>query len=568
MAAGIKRFCVSPGSRHTPLALALARHRQHIDISSHLDERSAAFFALGLALGSGEPAALVCTSGTAAANYFPAIIEARQSRLPLILLSADRPHELRGSGANQTIDQLKLFGGYVDFFADAPLPERDPPAIALRQLRSLAARAANIAGRDCGIVHINLPFRKPLEPRADDDMTIDRQPPTRFIPPRASQSSGLPALLNGELRGAPGMIFFGHGSCRNHAERRTLLAWARRLSDCSGYPIFAEFSSNMRSPDTLCAYESLLEAQALELSRSQVLIRFGAPPLCKAMQDALARVDLRAHIHVSRAGEWADDRHSLTHHLTLHPAHASADEWQDFADMPSASTAWRDDLLRADRAARRLIADEIARGAFFDGAALHDIAELMPAEGLLFAGNSLPIRHLDQFGLVSETPPLAYANRGASGIDGNVSTALGIGASQLGRRLVAVLGDITLLHDMNGLLAIKRCAVPATIVLLNNDGGGIFQRLPARDFEPHFSDYLVTPHGLDFRHAAALHGLDYAPVADRDAFRSAFLASLGHARSTLIEVRSDALADLQRRAQIMTALKAQLEYSKPSSQAT
>ncbi len=558
VSAGIRRFCISPGSRNTPLTLALARHRQEIHISSHLDERSAAFFALGLAIGSGEPAGLVCTSGSAAANYFPAIIEARQSRLPMIILSADRPHELRGSGANQTIDQIKLFGGTVDFFADAPLPEAEPPALVLRHLRSLAARAAAIA-RANGIAHINLPFRKPLEPSADDDLAIDRRATTRFINASASAYSGLAALLNSDVLERRGIIYFGHGSCRNLAERRAMLPWAQRLSDVTGYPIFAEFTSNMREAGTLCAYETLLEAGRLDLADVEVLIRFGGPPLAKPMQDFLASAKLSQHIYCSRAGEWADDSHSLTHHFTLQPANLSSREWDGFAEPEPETLAWREKLLRADRIARRVIAEEIAQGAWFDGAALHDVARLLPAGGALFAGNSLPVRHLDQFGLARERPVLAWANRGASGIDGNVSTALGMGAARKGQPLVAALGDITLYHDMNGLLAIKRCGIPVTIVLLNNAGGGIFHRLPSRDFEPHFSDYLVAAHDLDFAHAAAFYGLEYLRADDRQTFRKAFKASMGKGRSTIIELRTDAIADLQRRAEIVAAARARLK---------
>ena len=185
--------------------------------------------------------------------------------------------------------------------------------------------------------------------------------------------------------------------------------------------------------------------------------------------------------------------------------------------------------------------------------AVHDVVDLMPADGTLFAGNSLPVRHLDQFGLPRGKRVFAYANRGAAGIDGNVSTALGIGAARRGQPLVAILGDITLYHDMNGLLAAKRCGVPITIVLLNNEGGGIFQRLPIREFEPEFSDYFITAPGLDFAHAAALYGLHYTRADDRESFRAAFSERVGGSESALIEVRTDAIADLNRREQIMAA---------------
>ena len=553
VAAGLRRVCIAPGSRHTPLVLALARHRGDIELYSLLDERSAAFFALGLAIGSGEPAAIVCTSGSAAASFFPAIVEAHQSRLPLIALTADRPHELRGSGANQTIDQIKLYGDYTDLCVDAPLPEADPPAAVIRHLRTLAARAVATARNRQGVVHINLPFRKPFEPTADDALAIDRSPPTRFDVPPASGSADLAALLTDDLLSRRGLIYCGHGACRSAAERERFLPWAQRLSDITGFPILAEFTSNARAPATISAYESLLTAPEAGFPQVEVVIRFGAPPLCKAMADFLANKELAYHIYCSRAGEWADDTHSVTHHLTMPPIALSAGDLEHFSRAPS--TTWRDSVLRADEAAQSAIAGEVASGPYFDGAVLRDIVELVPADSALFAGNSLPVRHIDQFGSFTSKPVFAWANRGASGIDGNVSTALGIGAARRDQPLVAVLGDITLYHDMNGLLAVKRCGVPVTIVLLNNAGGGIFHRLPVREFEPHFSEYFITPHGLDFSHAAAMYGLDYIRADDRQRFRAAFSRVLRGQRSTLIEVRTDAIADLQRRDDIMANVK-------------
>ena len=524
IAAGLKRVCLAPGSRHTPLVLALARHRDAIDLFSHLDERSAAFFALGLALASDEPAAVVCTSGSAAANFFPAIVEAHQSRVPLIVLTADRPPELRASGANQTIDQVKIFGDYVNWFYDAPLPEADPPPVALRNLRTLAARAYDIAARQRGVAHINWPFRKPFEPGLDDAalLAIDKTPPTQFAEPTRAGHSGLPALLTEDLLARPGIIYFGHGSCRSKAERERLLPWARRLSAISGFPIFAEFTSNMRCPGAIGTYESFMTSAAVELSQVEVLIRFGAPPLSKAMQDFLGGASLRHYIHCSRASEWADDSHSVTERLSIEPATLDSKEWDALAPGSKRKGAWGKYLAKADSVARQVIADEIEHGPWFDGTVLYDVADLTPAGAALFAGNSLPVRHLDQFGLPSGAPFIAYANRGASGIDGNVSTAIGIGAAQKGSPLVAVLGDITLYHDMNGLLALQRCGAPATIVLLNNEGGGIFHRLPVRAFEPHFSDYFITAHGLDFARVAALYRLNYVRAEDRASFRQAF----------------------------------------------
>ena len=556
IASGLRHVCISPGSRHTALVLALARHRDEIDLYSHLDERSAAFFALGLAMGSNEPAAVVCTSGSAAANFFPAIIEAHQSRVPLIVLTADRPHELRLSGANQTIDQIKLYGDYVDWFVDAPLPAADPPSVALRHLSTLAARAVNISMTTRGVVHINLPFRKPFEPSADDAevMAFKRPATTNFVEERANYESGLSALLTDDSLAQPGIIYFGHGSCRSEAERAAITPWAERLSAITGYPILAEFTSNMRSGKAIGAYESVMDSQADLFTQAEVLIRFGSPPLAKNMQDFMLGNHLRYHIFCSRAGEWADDSHSVTHHLTVNPAKVLVDEWDGW-NSKAPRDKWSKKWQTAERTARQVISDQINTGEYFDGAVLHDVVDLMPAESALFVGNSLPVRHLDQFGMPPEKPIFAYANRGASGIDGNVSTALGIGAARREKPLVAVLGDITLYHDLNGLLAIRRCGLPATIVLLNNEGGGIFHRLPAREFEPHFSDYFITAHGLDFAHAAALYDLTYIRADDRATFRAALRDSVCASESTLIEVRTNALADLRRRYEIMAAVR-------------
>jgi len=568
VAAGLKRVCLLPGSRHTPLILAFARHRDAIDIYSHLDERSAAFFALGLATASNEPAALVCTSGSAAANFFPAIIEARQSRTPLLVLSADRPPELRHSGANQTIDQVKLYGDAAAWFVDAALPEAGPPPLALRNLRTLAARA--MAKTTRGVVHINLPFRKPFEPDADDGddaevMNIDRGQPTRFLREKRSDASALDDLMRGETRAKRGIIYFGHGSCRSAVEARTLTRWAARASRLSGYPILAEYTSNMRNIglaageryEPLGAYETYIGAAVPEFKSIEVLIRFGTPPLSKAMGDLVAGADLKHHIYCSRDGEWADDTHGITDLVHFDPLSAAPMPYAD--DPPATETAFRDRIHRAEKIAWELIDKEMETGDYFDGAVVYDVVDLMPADGLIFAGNSLPVRQLDQFGKPGDRPILAFANRGASGIDGNISSALGIGAAYRDRPLAAIVGDITFYHDMNGLLAIRRCGVPVTIVVLNNAGGGIFHRLPIHRFEPAFSDYFITAHGLDFSHAAQLYGLAYRRADDRLAFRGAFSEAVAGRGSTLIEVRTDALNDLRRREGIMATIRAEVE---------
>ena len=560
VAAGLRRVCITPGSRHTPLVLAFTRHAEAISLYSLLDERSAAFFALGMALATDEPAALVCTSGSAAANCFPAVVEARQSRVPLLILSADRPPELRHSGANQTIDQVKLFGDYAAFFVDAPLPEADAPAVAMRNLRTLAARALRMTGQ--GVAHVNLPFRKPFEPGAADAMAIDTQPVTRFPRPSQPPSMRLLDLLPADALRQRGLITFSHGSCRTAAEAEALRKWAAGLSRISCFPILAEFSSNMRASGAgyqpLQAYETFADAPGVELASLKTLIRVGAPPLSKAISDMLAKADLRYHISLTRGGDWADDSHSATHDIAM-DAFALADMRFPDIQPPAENMAFRDRLAHADSIARAVIRREIADGAYFDGAAVHDAVDLLPRDGIVFAGNSLPARHIDQFGDPGDKAILALANRGASGIDGNLSTALGAAAAFPARPAAAIVGDITFYHDMNGLLALRRCGIPLTIVLLNNGGGGIFRRLPIHAFEPHFSEYFITDPELDFAHAAALYGMDYVRADDRHAFRAAFSQSIKTRSSTIIEVQTGARHDLRRRSDIMRAAHAAIE---------
>ena len=485
-------------------------------------------------------------------------------RVSLIVLTADRPHELRGSGANQTIDQIKIFGDFVEWFVDAPLPEADPPPLALRNMQTLAARAYAKATERRGVVHINLPFRKPLEPDVDDqDATSIAQTATRFWQHRRRTLSGSTDFSWDPILQHKGIIYFGHGTCRTLEESQTVMAWAADLSRVSGWPIFAEFTSNLRclsSADNegyapLAAYENYVTLNAVDFSQVKTLIRFGAPPLAKNMQTLFSELELKAHIYGARVGEWADDTHSITDHISFDDLKASIPQARD---LPKPQMRWLDQLTLAEAKAWEVIQHEIEQGDYFDGAAVYDVVDLIPAESTLFAGSSLPVRHLDQFGKPGRRI-FAWANRGASGIDGNLSTALGNGAARPEHPLVAILGDITFYHDMNGLLAARRCGLPITIVLLNNKGGGIFHRLPIRAYEPHFSDYFITAHGLDFSHAARLYGLEYVRADCRDAFRQAFVESVAKRQSAIIEVKTDAQTDLKRRAEIMAAVHAQLK---------
>ncbi|MGJ3239853.1 MAG: 2-succinyl-5-enolpyruvyl-6-hydroxy-3-cyclohexene-1-carboxylic-acid synthase [Anaerolineae bacterium] len=569
---GLQAVVAAPGSRHTPLMLAFADHPD-IRVYSHLDERSASFFALGLALASERPVALACSSGTAGANMYPAVIEAHQSRVPLIVLTADRPHELRHSGANQTIDQIKLFGDFALWFVDMALPEAQASAVVMRHLRTTANRAyATANGTRKGVVHLNFPFRKPLEPTPIADDVTDapasalprpnNTPFTHFGRVRLSgaEIDSFNTIHNALAQYENGIILCGGHTSGTPDTASALL----ELKSYTGYPIIAESTSGVRGvalgggdyylglPDTLSA---------------DVILRFGDVPISNTLNQYIARSLPTCYVQVTPDGNWSDDAH-LTTHLIPMDAVMFAEHLMHQQDSLRETSPLMQQLNERERITWEIVAQEIEAGAYFDGAVVYDVLEQIAGDSTLFAGNSLAVRHLDQFGVPQDQPLHIYANRGTSGIDGNVSTALGAGAGHRDHPLVAVMGDITFYHDMNGLLAVHRCGVPITLVILNNDGGGIFNRLPIKNFEPNFSDYFITAHGLDFSHSAKLYGLEYVRVEAnesnaRQTFREAFVQAQRHTQdkaiSTLIEVRTDGRADEARRQAIMRRVRQALD---------
>jgi 2-succinyl-5-enolpyruvyl-6-hydroxy-3-cyclohexene-1-carboxylate synthase len=562
---GLQAVCIAPGSRSTPLTLAFARH-PHIDVYLHLDERSASFAALGMALATDRPVALVCTSGTAAAEFFAAIIEARQSQVPLLVLTADRPPELRQSGANQTIDQVKLYGDQVLWSVDVALPEAEPPAIALDNLRTLAARAyATANGMVKGPVHLNLPFRKPLEPASLDEVRITPRtaPATRMtrgrLLPEDEQVATLRRLLEARSRG---IIVCGPG-CPDGDFPEAVAALARHI----GYPIMADPLSGLRygpqidTETVVTTYESLLHPTAPAWPGPDVVLRFGAVPTSKWLNEYLVRSVPAATIHVRASGIWADDSHRVTHFLQADEAATCCGLLDGLAGRPQ---SWRTDWARAEAAAhaeaRRYFGEQA-----FDAAYVAAVLDEAPAGANIFVGNSLPIRHVDQFGGQRAIPLRLFGNRGASGIDGTTSTALGIAAAEPTRPLIFLTGDVAFYHDMNGLLALGQQRLEnVTIVLLNNNGGGIFRRLPVAALDPVFTEFFITPHELDFGHAAALYGMTHRTVADLETFRLALNGAIRQPSPALIEIQTDSQADLQHQRELVRRIGASLREHSPS----
>lgn len=546
---GLEAVIIAPGSRSTPLAMAFAE-TPGVRLYILTDERSAAYFALGLARASGKPAALVCTSGTAAANFLPAVVEANHAEVPLIVLTADRPPEMRESGANQTIDQVKLFGGNVRWFAELPTPEAAPPPALLRAVRAFAARAWQMSQAPLpGPVHLNLPFRKPLEPipvPADRPAWLDSAalaalensgPLVTFSRPRLLPDPEAVNDLSALLGHPHGLIVCGP-NCPGggFAEKVTVLA--ERL----GWPLLADSLSGVRfgahitpGGPALGGYDTFLQFSG-SLPRPQVVLRFGDLPTSAALGDYLDALDDAPQIAISATGRWRDDHFRLSRLVWADPLLLVE------AVLERAALNHQRAFLSAWQAAEGAVWQALGAAHSepnFEGAILPQVLDSLPEGGSLYIANSLPVRHLDQFAPPQAKPVRLFGSRGASGIDGTLSSALGAAAHLPG--LVFVTGDLSFYHDMNGLLTLRRADIHAVMVVINNDGGGIFHRLPVARFEPPFEQLFVAPHGLTFEGAAKMYGVDYARLPRAD-LPAALTSALAARRPAIIEIPSDAAA--------------------------
>lgn len=555
--AGLEAVCIAPGSRSTPLALAFDAH-PGIECFIHLDERCASFFALGMAQASGRPVALVCTSGTAALEFHAAVVEAKMAGVPMLVLTADRPPELRHSGANQTIDQVKMYGDQVLWAVDAALPEKDAPEVVLRNMRTLAARSYAVAdGLRKGPVHVNFPFRKPLEPEAPYSPRFDQGQSSSIgrgvLVPTPEQVEELAAIVSAHERG---WIVCGPWTGRPPCSLVDAIA---ELGRSTGYPVFADPLSGLRfGPHTgrssiIGSYESFLQ-HGTRFDAPEVVIRFGAMPTSKYLSEYLARNWQIYQVHVRSDGVWADDSHRVSCYLQVDEAELCR---QVAERCQREIGSWGVSVLTADESCRHRL-DRFVRENWFDVSAVAAAVSALPVGGSLFLGNSLPVRHVDQFARPDSRRIHVYGNRGASGIDGVISSALGVAAADRDRPMLLIVGDVSFYHDMNGLLAADRQDLGnVTILLLNNGGGGVFRRLPIAEDATRFEALFLTPSGLDFAPAAAMYGLDYSCIYDQDrvALDEALCASLHGNRATIIEVRTDGARDERLRRELIHALK-------------
>jgi len=551
-ASGVEKVCLVSGSRSTPLSVAAAEH-DSIQTYPHLDERSAAFFALGRARRTSEPVALVCTSGTAGANFHPAVIEAHQSRVPLVVLTADRPAELQDSGANQTIDQSSLYGDAVRY--SRTLPEPAPEARRLRSLRTTVCRAVGqTTGTYPGPVHLNVPFAKPLEPTpVTDDVPTDfgEWAPDAVHGRDGSYvrtTSGAPVLdesalatIADAIRGADhGLIVAGPANEPSPSEGALV-----DLARATGYPVFADPLSGHRfgpvDHGLMCGgYDGYIER--LEAGPTpDVVLRFGASPTSKPLRKYLRNVDARSLL-VDPAGQWREAEFTGTDHII-------ADETSVARELAArcsqSSSEFTEAMIQAEQEYWTAM-EPALDSATFEGSIAAAVVDALPDPSTLYVSNGMPVRDVDRFARPRATDITVLGNRGASGIDGMPSSVLGA-ADAADEPVVGLLGDLAFLHDVNGLAAIDRFDVNATLVVINNDGGGIFHKLPIASFDPPFTDLFKTPHGLDFAATGSLYGFQFDRVSGVEALQAAVERSIESDGTQVIEITTDAAESHRRR---------------------
>ncbi len=532
---GMRHACTSPGSRNTPLVLSLVRE-QRLDCFSHIDERCAGFFALGAAKASGRPVAVTCTSGTAVTNLVPAVTEAFHARVPLIVLSADRPPELRELGAGQTIDQLKLFGAAVKWFFEVGVHDASPGR--LRWIRTLACRAYFTAlSGPAGPVHLNFPLREPLvldeELPSDSTGRAEGRPYVRFD--RLAPAAAVPA--SGRLA-TQAVIVAGVGS--GDAQGGQRLA---RLAARVGVPLLADpLSGARRGTAAIAHYDLLLRDQTFSAAhRPQLVIRVGELPTSKPLRGWLGGLLDVDQIAVDPDEAWQDPDAAVAARIVAPPAALAGD--RDGSSLSNSDPGWLASWRRADAAVAEAIIGVLGDQLSEPSVAIQ-LTERLPPEATLLVASSMPVRDLEEFAPVSQDAPRVLSNRGANGIDGTVSAAFGIAAVSQGP-VVVLIGDVALAHDIGGLLAARRLNLALTIVLLNNDGGGIFHFLPVAGARDAFEQHVATPHGLDYAHAAALYGCGYERPADLEALGEAVQRSAGGQGTTIIEVQTNREANLE-----------------------
>jgi 2-succinyl-5-enolpyruvyl-6-hydroxy-3-cyclohexene-1-carboxylate synthase len=521
LANGIDHFFLAPGSRCTPLTLAVAR-QQNAHVIQHFDERGLAFAAIGYGRATGRPGVFICTSGTAVANAFPAVIEAAIEHIPMLLFTADRPPELHGSGANQTIDQKEIFGSYPKLFVNMPVPDSNTSL-------SEPLDQGIVAASD-GPVHINWMFREPF--------TIDTEIPTRSVSevkPIPRSHFGLGFSSSNEEINLRGNVLIAVGNCKPSEAQQAI-----ELSQSLNCPILSDVTSGLRTG----SFELPTE---FSLPKPDTILHIGDRIVSKSWHRWTERlrnesVDL---VHLTSTGQTVNPnrlpiKQYQTDLIELSSKVTGSNTTAFFLKSWTGAAAQRSDIVDRQLAEAKKLSEPAL--AFF-------ISKQCPASHGLFLGNSTPIRDMDWFGEgLSDKVRLVEANRGASGIDGLLATATGYAAG-LQQPTTVVVGDLSALHDLNSLSLVAKSRWPLIVLVINNQGGHIFDLLPIRESK-HFEQFFATPHTYQFENAAKMFGIDYRRVTEMGQLAKSYREALSQDQSIVIEVVTDRSDNLEVRKQI------------------
>lgn len=533
---GVRHAVFSPGSRSTTMAMLFKEH-EGFESYMNIDERSASFMALGIAKAHKEPTVLVCTSGSAVAHYLPAILEAQYSGIPLIVLSADRPHTLLHVGAPQTVEQHKIFGTAVNYFEELAVPQESHYYTYPRQV----ARKSYMKAMDTkkGPVHINVPLFEPLVPELSRNHFEAGRSSFKVVKPNYSSVFGCDNRNN--LTHINNVIDVAHGNdgtkeindLLERYERILILAGPqidideaetiRSFGEALQAPILADPLSNVRGYSTskvvISTYDALLAGQSLwhEL-KPDCVIQFGQIVVSKRVQQMIASWTDVEYIEVNPTMDSMNPTGKTTMHVQ-----ASIDVFTHLYGKNNNSDTYLNIWRRLDQAGKKQLSLAIDEPHFFEGRTIRELQEHIPEDGQVFVANSMTIRDFDYFWFSGESKAVLYGNRGVNGIDGTISTALGLAVN--GRPTYLVTGDLSLFHDLNGLAVAKTHNLNLTIILHNNDGGGIFEYLPQKGTK-HFDYLFSTSQGLDYSGAAKLYGCDYTKISSPNEL-SFVLAKIG-----------------------------------------
>ena len=527
---GVRHAVFSPGSRSTTMAMLFKEH-EGFETYMNIDERSASFMALGIAKAHKEPTVLVCTSGSAVAHYLPAILEAQYSGVPLIVLSADRPHTLLHVGAPQTVDQHKIFGTAVNYFEELAVPQESHYYTYPRQV----ARKAYMKAMDTkkGPVHINVPLFEPLVPELSRNHFEAGRSSFKVVKPNYSSVFGcdnrnnLPHINNATdiAHGNDGTkeindlleryerILILAGPQIDIDEAETICSFGEALQA----PILADPLSNVRGCDTskvvISTYDALLAGQSLwhEL-KPDCVIQFGQIVVSKRVQQMIASWTDLEYIEVNPTMDSMNPTGKTTMHMQ-----ASIDVFTNLYGVKNDSPAYLGKWQHLETAGKQKLGTAIEEPSCFEGRTIRELQQHISDNAQVLIANSMSIRDFDYFWFSGESKAVLYGNRGVNGIDGTISTALGLAAN--GRPTYLVTGDLSLFHDLNGLAVAKTHNLNLTIILHNNDGGGIFEYLPQKGTK-HFDYLFSTSQGLDYSGAAKLYGCDYTKISSPDELSS------------------------------------------------